>query len=713
MGLLTPLFLAALAGLAAPVLFHLVRQAPRGRRDFSSLMFLTPTPPRLTRRSRIDQWLLLLLRLAAFAALCIAFARPFLRESSLLTLRDLPRRRVALLVDCGASLQRAGLWAQVVSQVQQELDQLAPHDDVALYAAGAQLAAVVDFPAADSPRDAAPAEQVRSQLAALQPTWAASDLGAALSALAAELSATSDVRQSLAEPVIVVVSDFTRGEKLDSLQATPWPAGVRVVLRPVTPASPTNATLQLLTDEEEEGTSEPRVRVVNAANSTRDQFTVRWTSSGAAARPATSRPNASLPGEMSVQVPPGESRVVRLPVPTEDSASDRLELHGDDHPFDNVCHVAPPSRQQIVLAYLGNDAATDPQGWQYYVRLATADDPWRTVEFRPLTEDLTPLSVPPPPRLAIVTRALTTTQIEPLRNFVQRGGTLLLVPADATAAATQRPLLPGTSSDSSATPDPAAGQNTSATDSFVLLGELDFTHPLLAPLAGPRYNDFTKIHFWRYRRLKLPDDTSLRVVARFDDGHPWIVHGREGSGQVLWWNSGWNIDDSQLAVSSKFVPLFQALLDLACGTTRPLTGVLVNDPVSLPTPHPALIVRRPDGSTARLAAEVTRYDDTTLPGVYEAAGGDTPLRFAVNLAPRESDTAPLDPDRWEQLGVPIGGVLTRPQQLEQLRQERDTELEGRQQVWRWLVAMVIGLLLCETWWAGRTPATSPSVEALG
>ena len=67
MGVLAPLYLAGLAALSLPLILHLIRRTPRGRREFSSLMFLLPSPPRLTRRSRLDQILLLLLRLAALA----------------------------------------------------------------------------------------------------------------------------------------------------------------------------------------------------------------------------------------------------------------------------------------------------------------------------------------------------------------------------------------------------------------------------------------------------------------------------------------------------------------------------------------------------------------------------------------------------------------------------------------------------------------------
>ena len=40
-------------------------RAPHGRQEFSSLMFLSPSPPRLTRRSRLTNIVLLILRALA------------------------------------------------------------------------------------------------------------------------------------------------------------------------------------------------------------------------------------------------------------------------------------------------------------------------------------------------------------------------------------------------------------------------------------------------------------------------------------------------------------------------------------------------------------------------------------------------------------------------------------------------------------------------
>ena len=77
MSFLTILFGLGALGIAFPLLFHLIRPTPRGREHFSSLMFLRTSPPRISRRSRLDNWLLLLLRAAVILLLAAAFMRPF------------------------------------------------------------------------------------------------------------------------------------------------------------------------------------------------------------------------------------------------------------------------------------------------------------------------------------------------------------------------------------------------------------------------------------------------------------------------------------------------------------------------------------------------------------------------------------------------------------------------------------------------------------
>src|SRR5262245_58799715 len=179
MGVLAPLYLVGLAALSLPLILHLVRRTPRGRQVFSSLMFLLPSPPRLTRRSRLDQIILLIMRLAALALLAFAFARPFLRQAATLSIDDLAARRVAIVVDASASMRRGDLWRQALAQVDKELADLGLHDEVALYTFGDELRTEVGFEASPANVEASRAEIVRQAARKLRPTWQGTDLGSA------------------------------------------------------------------------------------------------------------------------------------------------------------------------------------------------------------------------------------------------------------------------------------------------------------------------------------------------------------------------------------------------------------------------------------------------------------------------------------------------------------------------------------------------------
>lgn len=710
MGILVPLYLAGLTALSLPLILHLVRRTPRGRQEFSSLMFLAPTPPRLTRRSRLDQILLLLLRLAALALIAFAFARPFLREAALLTFADLTGKRVAIVIDTSASMKRGDLWQQAVAAAEKQLDDLNPQDDVALFAFGDQLQTIIGFQKRGEAPLANKPHIVRNRLKELQPDWSATDLGNALITVALELDTTGDVEQSTLKPQLIVISDFQSGSRIEALQSFEWPKGVPVVTRPVAVKQTTNARAHLLPNEEGDESKDVRVRVVNAADSTSDQFTVEWF---VVPPLGGTNGNDRLKAERRtpVYVPAGQSRVIRLPRGEEHLLADRIELRGDEHDFDNTFFVVPPRKLEATLLYAGRDAAEDPEGLQLYLRLAVANDPLRQIDIRPL-DDAKALSLPDElaPKIVVASQALSADMQSAVTSYVERGGIALLVPKDDEAAGSLFKMLDDvetkTESDAS---EPALGEGSGratqrqSEDKYLLLGEIDFAHPLFAPFVSPRYNDFTKIHFWKHRSVAVKASSETRVVARFDNGEPALLERSVGDGRVLGLTSGWHPEDSQLALSSKFVPMIGALIELACGGTEVAESVAVRQPVTLPTTARSepIVVQTPDGREIRLESGISTFLDTNQPGIYRVKSGSTETRFAVNLSPAESNTAPLNLEQLEQRGVQFGADLTRAERIDRERQQRDTELENRQKVWRWLIVVALATLILETWWAGR------------
>jgi hypothetical protein len=81
MNFLAPLFFVALAGLAIPVLIHLIQREKKQIQHFPSLMFVRRIPYKSVQRRRIHNWLLLLMRMGALALIILAFARPFFRSN--------------------------------------------------------------------------------------------------------------------------------------------------------------------------------------------------------------------------------------------------------------------------------------------------------------------------------------------------------------------------------------------------------------------------------------------------------------------------------------------------------------------------------------------------------------------------------------------------------------------------------------------------------
>ena len=249
MSFLTPLYLLGLSAISLPILLHLIRRIPRGRVQFSSLMFLTPSPPRLTRRSRLDHWILLLLRAAALALLAAAFARPFLRHSGFNS--DPPSgRRVAVLVDTSASMRREGLWRQAVTNAERALVDLEPSDDVALFAFADRVRTVIPWSEERSADIASRKAAVRQALGRLRPGWGSTDLGAALVTVADAAQVGTEQRATAQSQEIVLVSDMQNGAELEALRAREWPPDISVALAPVIAVPPGNAAIRLLADEE-------------------------------------------------------------------------------------------------------------------------------------------------------------------------------------------------------------------------------------------------------------------------------------------------------------------------------------------------------------------------------------------------------------------------------------------------------------------------------
>lgn len=686
MSFLAPLFLLGALAVALPVLFHLVRRSSRNRMPFSSLMFLRASPPRLSRRSRLEHWLLLLLRAAALALLAVAFARPFfVREGPPPTPSE-GAERLLVLLDTSASMRREGLWPAALEKARKALRGAGPLDEVAVYQFGRQFRPVVTF---DEWNQAAPSERAslaEQRLAGLRPEWSGTQLGQALMA-AAEVASDPAGQARFPRVRLLLVSDLQESGRLSVLQGYEWPNGLSLSLETVHPRRPGNASLHLLTDAPVSAPRTPGVplRVVNDPQSAKDQFQVGWVradGNGFAGQP------------LEVYVPAGQSRTLLLPSPIAGAAADRIRLVGDDEDFDNTVFVSPPRAAVVEVLYLGADREDDPRQPLYYLRRAFQETPRQVVRVNaqrpgePLLETAMAGA-----DLVVVTDANAVLGRR-LREAVAAGKTALYAPRHPAALEGLQAMLdlPTLSAEEVRPPRP------------VILAEIDFRHPLFAPFADPRYSDFSRIHFWQYRRLSAGALPAARVLAQFDSGDPALVEIPVARGRVFVLPAGWHPEDSQLALSSKFVPLLYAMVEQSGAPPPPPVQFFVGDPVPLTTLRtPGPVEVQFEAVTTRLESSVSTFLDTAQPGLRTARAGAESFTFAVNLDPAESRTRPLTADDLETLGVPLWqeGASAAARAASRLQAHR-SELEGHQKLWRWLVLACVGVLLVETWLAGRT-----------
>jgi hypothetical protein len=696
MSFLAPFFLLGTLAIAGPILFHLIRRTTRERTLFSSLRFLRPTPPRLTRKSRIEHWLLLLLRCLALGLIALGFARPFLRQPTAPTQPDGPARRTVLLIDTSASMRRPDLWTDARARAARHLREATAGDQFAIVTFDRTSRLLFSFQQWDA---AAPSDRVTVAIAALEavsPSWHSTHLGPALVRAAEELTDTDAPQEGLRRRVILI-SDLQEGARLDPLQSYEWPKGIEVIPDSVKPTHTGNASLQLIAESPDaDRGNDPvlRIHVANSADAKREQFQVSWNS-----------PDATAPAiaPIEVYVPPGQARIVPIPLPTNSPATSAtnttavraasLTLKGDDEPFDNTLFVTPPQPTRLEILYLGNDPADEARQPLFFLTRALPETRRQTVRITaarpanpPTAEALAAA------RLIIATGPLPEPLTDALRSRVEAGQTVVFAPADADASATLARLIgvPVTLTEEKPT-------------RYAMLGELDFRHPLLAPFADPRFSDFTRIHYWQYRRFATPLPTNAQVVTRFDSAAPAWIDFPIGRGRVVFLASGWSTTDSQFALSSKFVPWLYSLLDLAGASTAPSIHPHVGDAIPLPPRRTAALpLRRPDGSVTNLPPELAQFTETDQPGTWWLGEGTAAVPIAVNLDPTESRTAPLTVDQLEKLGVQLDASLStaaapppKPAGIPPA-----AEAESRQKLWRWIITGTLILLVVESLVAG-------------
>ena len=197
-GFVNPLMLIALSAVTLPIIVELFSRRRHDVVPWGAMQFLQ-METRHRRRLRLEEIILLLLRMTAIALLVIAFARPWGTSASWFGSASQQNRDVVIVIDSSQSMGQLQngrrLHDIAISRANQFLDQLRPGDTAALIDARDVVQPIVNVPTRDF-------DSVREQVARLADPTGSADLANALQTAATILSSTTNVIRD-----IVVITD--------------------------------------------------------------------------------------------------------------------------------------------------------------------------------------------------------------------------------------------------------------------------------------------------------------------------------------------------------------------------------------------------------------------------------------------------------------------------------------------------------------------------
>ena len=163
-------------------------------------------------------------------------------------------------------------------------------------------------------------------------------------------------------------------------------------------------------------------------------------------------------------------------------------------------------------------------------------------------------------------------------------------------------------------------------------------------------------------------------------------------GKVLALAAGWHPEDSQLALSSRFIPLLFSMLEYA-GELRSGRAAHIQSGRSIPIPEQTDRVIVPDGRIVHFEEEQVLFTPD-VSGVYHFKGEELQISFAVNLPATESRTEIIDTESLTAVTHP-SPPHDQPTISGEASDTREDK-ESRQKLWRWLIMAVWGALILET-----------------
>ena len=552
MSLLSPWFLAGAFLVAGPIIFHLIRRATKDRIRFSAMRFLRESPPKLQKKSRIQNPWLLALRCMIIVLLTFAFSRPLFESDTPIELATNPPKAIVLAIDSSSSMQREGAWENAIKRAQSYLGTADTADKLSIVTASTNARLLLSFEQWNKWPVNERATLAEALLSETRPNWGATRLDNAIELALAELEQIDEGAETATEKTVVLISDMQSTSRIAGVAGREWPDECLLELETIQGIHPGNTGIRWLGWTGDEENRSMRIGIQSSGQSLSSNLSLTL---------LEARSNSPIGQPLNLYSNTGDNHMVLLDVPKDATGPFRVELTGDPDTFDNVLHIAENQPRPMQLQYLGNPAnSEDPNQSAFYIKRASAGwiDP--SVQFLDRSADSGQETDLPP--FLFIDSTLTENEVLSARAQIETGSHALLLLSNREMLATASALIEE--------PDWRLTQ-TSQEDSR--LGTIDFQSHAFAIFSDPRFSDFSRIRFWHTHKLIVPDTSSISLVAKYDDDGPAIIGKTMGNGLLTIWVADWAPKKSQWTLSTKFVPWLQRLFERAAGgSTEPASS---------------------------------------------------------------------------------------------------------------------------------------------
>jgi hypothetical protein len=680
MSFLTPLFLVALAGLAIPIVLHLIQKERKNVVQFPSLMFLRRIPYQSVQRRRIRHWLLLLMRLAALALIVLAFARPFFRNDGLGSAAASGAREVVVLLDRSYSMGYGDRWGRALDAARDAVNGLTPSDrgSIVLFSSGAEIAI----------RSTGDRGRLAAALAGLDTGAGATRFGPALK-LAGSILGESPLPRREA----ILISDFQRAG-WQGAEGVRLPEGAVLMPISVSGDEPANLAVTPVALQRSAFEGQERVTItagaVNHSTAPASGVNLALEIGG---RPIQTR-------QIALEANGSASTTFEPITLSERNVKATVRLAGDALERDNAFHfvLSPEDPIRVVIA----ERPGAPRETSLYLTRALAIG--EAPRFQAAATQADALTAGDLAKASVVIlndAPVAQSTAERLQRFVQGGGGLFIAAGDRASWPASADILPG-----SIGPPVDRSKGNAAR-----LGALEYGHSVFEIFRAPRSGDFAAARFYGYR--SVTPNPGADVVARFDDGGAALLERRVGAGRVLIWTSTLDLYWNDLPVKPVFLPFVHRAMRHLAGYREPQPWRTVGDvvePWSAPeasrgarTDASSRVVLTPAGQRVTLDEEGAEVLELLEQGFYEirTQSGDTEPSAVVasNVDLRESDLATMDPQeiRAAAMGRAGGGGTA-----EDVAPPTDQAQESAQRVWWYLLFAGLLFLGAETIVANRS-----------